>query len=377
MNVEPAVRYDRATRWAIWAAITAAILAVIWWILIPTSFYRGYLAAFVLLAGVPLGSAAILMTHVLTGGRWGLPLRPLLEAAILTVPLLAILFIPVLLGMRLLYPWTDPQVVAASEVLHNKEGYLNVPFFVLRAVVYFTAWIAGGFVLVMLARRQDEGGVPRQLPPVAAAGLIVYVLTATFAGIDWVASREPEWYSSIFGIYTIIGQVLTALSLVILALGWLSLRGPRELALSPSVFYDLGTLLIAMVVFHAYLAYFQFSIMWHGNVRLHVTWYAPRIRGVWGAVAVLLILIHFALPFAALLSRRVKRDPRPLMAVAALIVVARAVESAWSVIPTLESPGLLAVVPALAAAVALGGLWLAAFMWVWRRNWPGAAGATP
>jgi hypothetical protein len=197
----------------------------------------------------------------------------------------------------------------------------------------------------------------------------------TFAAVDWIASLQPEWYSSIFGMYIIVGQALTALALLILAVGWMTLRAGPEGGEPSGLFYDLGNLLLTLVVFHAYLAYFQFFIMWNGNIRQHVTWYAPRIHGFWGAVAVLLMLVHFFLPFAALLGRQVKRNPRPLMIVAAVILVARAIETAWATIPSLERPGFIAILPAVLGWVVLGGVWVAAFLWVWRRSDGGSSPA--
>ncbi|MCC6661242.1 MAG: hypothetical protein IT437_10190 [Phycisphaerales bacterium] len=354
-----------AARWAMAVALLGWAAGAAEFVLAPHVFLRGYLAAFVFWCGVPLGSGAILMLYYLVGGRWGQALRPLLECGAATIPILAILFIPVILGLWSLYPWADAARVAQSEALRHKAVYLNPAFFIVRAAAFFLIWCIGAWALVPRSRRAASGGpAPAAL---SAAGLIVYGLTVSLAAVDWIASLEPVWYSSVFGMYVMIGQALTALALAILGIVWLAPRHADPAAVV-GVLHDLGNLLLTFVILHAYLAYVQFLIIWNGNLPHQDSWYLPRSHGVWGAVSLLLILIHFALPFCALLFRRVKRNPRPMAAVAILILAAQAVEAVWMVVPSSAGPALAAVAPAVALIAGIGGLWLVLAARLWRRR---------
>lgn len=364
---ERTTRLAPAARWALYVALlgwAVGLLALFMW---PQNFLRGYLAAFVFWCGVPLGSGAILMTYYLVGGRWGRALRPLMECGVATVPLMALLFTPVVLGLWNLYPWTDTARTAGSETLSHKAPYLNPTFFIVRAGAFFIIWCVGGRLLVARSRRGATENPPSGMSALAAIGLIVYCLTATFAAIDWIASLEPVWYSSVFGMYVIVGQTLTALSLAILGVAWLAPRAEGAGA-AVSTLHDLGNLLLTLVILHAYLAYVQFLIIWNGNLHHEITWYLPRTRGLWGVVSLLLILIHFVLPFFALLFRNVKRNTRPMVAVAVLILVAQAVEAVWMVVPSLSGSGFLSIALATAMFAGIGGLWLALALRLWRRR---------
>jgi hypothetical protein len=400
--------FPASARWAFVIAVLSAIGAILGWIFAPDAFYHGYLVAFLLWVGAVLGSAVTLMTHHLVGGRWGRPLRPLLEAALLTTPLFAVLFIPLLFGLRDLYPWADARLVAGDEVLRHKRPYLNTSFFIVRAGAFFFIWIVWAWLLARWSRRQDRAApdtpTSGHLQAFAAAGLIVYLLTISFAGIDWIASLNSDWSSSIFGLYIFVGQALTAFAALILFTLGIQIRtrmggagvppvlrephttDPAVLPSpahpltpsphhpqdppQPTAVHDLGNLLLTLVVFHTYLAYSQFFISWNGNLPGHVGWYAPRMQGLWGVLAVALIVFHFFLPFCALLARRVKRNPVPLLLVAAVVLVARVGDLAWMVLPSARSAPWLSVLLTLAALVAIGGLWLVVLTRQYARVWP-------
>jgi hypothetical protein len=336
----------------------------------PGAFFFGYLCAFVLWFGVPLGCAAILMTHHLVNGRWGWSVRGPAEAALRTLPLVALLFVPVLFGLSRLYAWARPAAVAASPELTAKAGYLNEPFFLARAALFFLLWIVGGLLLLRGSRahrRAGGGWAPLRLARLAGAGLVVWGLTVTFAGIDWVGSLAATWYSTIFGLYILVGQALTALALVVVLITTL----PRPDGTEPvpaTVLHDLGNLMLMLVILHAYMGYSQFFIIWNGNKPEEIQWYLPRLHGLWGGVAVVLLVIHFFLPFFALLSRRVKRNAHLLRRVAVIVLAARVADAAWMVLPAFGGSRLHVAAAAMAAMVGVGGLWLAVFAWSWRRD---------
>lgn len=359
-------------RW-LFAGVGAALVALGLWLLLPRVAVRGYLAAFLFWCGAPLGGAAILMLHFLVGGRWGPPLRPALGAALRTLPLFVILFLPIAFALSSLYPWIDAGARAASETMSHRAAYLNPAFFLVRAFVFLGVWSVGG-VLLSAKSWQARQSIAPGVATWAAVGLIVYFLTASFAAYDWMASLVPEWYSSVLGMYVIIGQCLTALSLLIIVTTRF-LPDPNADEHVRGILHDLGNLLLVGVVLHAYLAYSQFFIAWNGNLSNEVSWYVPRTHGAWGWVSLLLIVVHFVLPFAALLSRRTKRSRRALAGVAWLILAAQAIEAVWMVTPTLDDSNLAAILPAGVSIVAVGGLWLAASAATLRRRIEQEAGA--
>ncbi len=366
----PAITMDAPTlaqhgRQALRAGLAALAVVGLCVLFAPRAALFAYLSAFLLWSGIPLGCAAILMLHHLGGGRWGLPIRPTMEAATITIPVLLLLFVPVALGLSQLYPWVHGS--HHDHLLERKQAYLNVPFFLTRAAAFLALWSAGAWLLFQRSTRHSDTQ-PAFSPRLAAPGLVIYVLTFSFAAIDWIGTLEPHWYSSIFGLYLLIGQALSAMTVLILLAATESTASEPAATGRIDALHDLGTLLLTLVILHAYVAYSQFFIIWNGNLPHEIGWYVPRSRGLWGWVAVLLILVHFGLPFALLLSRAVKRRPAWLVRVAIVIVVARCIESMWVVLPSYDGP-VLGVLPlAILSFVGVGGVWLAVFAAGWRRR---------
>lgn len=335
------------------AAALAAVLALAVWR--QEGFFHGYLAAFLLVVGLPLGALAILMVHHLTGGRWGWSVRPSLESAVATLPLVALLFTPLLLGLDDLYSFARPDAVAADHLLQHKQPYLNVPFWVVRTALFFALWITGAVLLRRWGRRDADAGAPTvRLLRLAACGLVLWVVTVTFAAIDWVGALQPHWYSSIWGAYVFIGFALTAHAIAVLSVTGAPWRPRGEV--SPDVLNDLGNLLLTLVILHAYLGFAQFFITWNGDQPHEIEWYLPRIRGGWTVVVVVLGATHFALPFLALLFRVVKRRRRALASIASVVLAARALEAVWFVLPVLDDENRYALLVAAVSAAAVGGL---------------------
>jgi hypothetical protein len=358
----PISRLSMAARGAVLVGVSALATAIFLGLFRPASFFCGYLCGFVLWSGVPLGAAAILMMHHLVNGRWGWSIRGPLEAAAGTLPLLLPLFVPVAIGVPQLYSWVHASAASGEQASPFRHLYLTQSLFLARALLFLVLWGAGGWLLVRWSRRQPVGAtdVSWGLARLSAAGLVVYFLTESFAGIDWVGSLTADWYSSVLGLYLIVGQALTGLAVLIL-LAVLLQRFGLENPLTPAMLNDLGNLLLAFVVLHAYLAYAQFFIIWNGNLPHANAWYQPRMHGVWGWISWLLIVIHFFLPFVALLFRRIKREQRILVGLVFVIVVARAIEALWLVLPTAPAPQWLGVLQAVLSMIGVGGLWLGVF----------------
>jgi hypothetical protein len=311
----------------------------------PDQFFRSWMIGFLFCLGLSLGSLGLLMMQHLTGGEWGLAGRRIFEAASRGLPYVTLIFIPLLFGMRRIFLWARPEAVAADHILQMKAPYLNVSFFIVRAVVYFVIWLGCMYYLNRWSDGQDRGEVAvtaadtRRFRVVSGPGLLLYALTITFASVDWVMSLDPHWFSTIFGLLLFTGQGLAAFAFVIAILALVSNVEPVASVISPRQFHDLGKLLLAFVMLWAYLSFSQFLIIWAGNLPDEIPWYLDRIRGPWGYVALLIAFGHFALPFVVLLSRDLKKNRMLLAKVAIAILIMRFVDIVWLVAPTFQHQG--------------------------------------
>jgi hypothetical protein len=364
----PADRVDRFQRTAliVGGAAAAVSIAGAFAFAGAEQFFRSYLAAFMLWLGMALGSLAILMLHHLTGGAWGMVIRRHLEAATRTLPFLTAAFLPILGALPVLYIWARPDVVAGDPVLQDKRPYLNVPFFIARAVIYFAIWNALAYVLNRWSSEQDAGerrpiGSERKFRQLSAPGLMAYGLTITFASVDWVMSLDPHWFSTIFGVLFMGGQGLSALAFAIAALAVTSNHEPLSQVVEPSHFHDLGKLLFAFIMLWAYFAFSQFLIIWSGNLPEEIPWYIERLHGGWGVVAMVILVGHFVLPFLLLLSRELKRNRRTVAMVAGALIVMRLIDLVWMIAPRPGHHGFPIHWLDVTLPVALGGIWIALF----------------
>lgn len=335
-----------------------------------SQFFHSYLIGFLFWLGVALGCAAILMLHHLVGGGWGVIIRRLLESGTRTTPLMALLMAPVLLGLPYIYSWTKAAPALPDSLRQFQHVYLARPFFIGRAAAYFGVWLILAYLLNRWSSEQDRTGSPlilRRLRALSGPGLAIYVLTATFASIDWLMSLVPEWYSTAFGLLFVVSEVLTALAFVVFAAMLLSGHEPLSSLFSRQRLLDLGNLLLTFVMLWAYIAFTQFLIIWTGNLPDEISWYRIHIRGGWIAITVVLLLFHFAVPFFLLLFRNVKGRTRTLAAIAAALLLVRLVDLWWIVTPTFHPAIRLHWMDVL-APVGIGGIWVAAFTWQLKRK---------
>jgi len=290
------------------------------WMIAPADFPHAWLAAVTFWIGWPLGSLALIFIHALTGGRWGFAIRRQLAMAVATLPLILPALIPILIVGRLLYPWMQP---AAGAELANRF-YLNAPFFYARVAIYLIVWL--GLALATLRALRQVNPEPR-LSRLAPAGLILLALTVTFFAVDFTLSLEPQFKSSIYGMLTGSEAVLLALSAALM--GASLMRADAE----PGAARDLGRLLFGLLVLWAYLDFMQLLIVWNSNLPDEAGWYAKRLAGSWGYLAVLVAVFHFALPFLVLIWPRVQRSRRATGLVATMLVAAEIPRAWWIVIP--------------------------------------------
>jgi hypothetical protein len=337
----------------------------------PEQFFRSYLLAYVFWLGIALGSCALVMLHNLTGGAWGAVIRRVLEAGMRTLPLMVVLFVPFLFGLSHLYEWAHPEHVASDALLQHKAFYLNIPFFLLRAGVYFLVWLGLAYFLDKWSsehERTAEPAVLRRLEALSGPGLVLYGGTLTFAAIDWVMSLEPHWYSTIYGLLFLVGQALTAMAFAIVVLSYLANHKPVSETVQATHFHDLGNLLLAFVMLWAYVTFSQYLIIWSGNLAEEVTWYLHRTQGGWEWIGLGLVVFHFILPFVILLSRDAKRRKQVLMKIAAAVLFMRLVDLFWLIAPSPPTSGFHIHWLNLLVPVGVGGLWLAYFCRQLRRR---------
>jgi len=334
----------------------------------PDEFYRAYLLGFMCWLGVALGSMAILMIRHLTGGGWGMVIRRILGAAMRTLPLLALLFIPVILGMHRIYIWAQPLDAIADKHLREHleditKTYLTTNGFIVRAVVYFAIWNLLSFLLSHWSKQADRAGAPdntQRFKAVAGPGLILYGFTISFAAIDWVMSLDPSWISTIFGLVILIGEVLSAMCFAVVVERILFNYKPMSEMLKPDFVHDHGKWMLTFVMVWAYFSFSQWLIIWAGNLPSEITFYLRRLNGGWGGIGLILALFHFAVPFAILLSRPFKRDIRRLVWLAVWLLLMRWVDLFWIIEPNF-SPTLKVTLADVVVPIAIGGLWLAYF----------------
>ncbi|MEN3327319.1 MAG: hypothetical protein V7638_2126 [Acidobacteriota bacterium] len=328
-------------------------------------FFQAYLIGWTFWTGIAVGSLALLMLQHLTGGGWGLVIRRSLEAAARTLPLMAVLFIPVLIGAHSIYhEWMDHEEVAKHPAVQFKSGYLNLPFFTVRFVIYFGIWIALAFFLNKWSLAQDrtaDNRYTKNMRLLSGGGMVALIFSVTFASIDWYMSIEPDWFSTIYGFIFVAAWSLSALAFVIAVMARLAREEPMRRIVAPLHFHDLGKLLLALVMLWAYFAFSQFLIIWSGNLPEEITWYLKRIYGGWGALIITIGILHFFAPFLFLLSRGIKRNPGKLVLVAVLVLVMRSVDLLWMLAPAFHHR--MWILMDVAALIGFGGLWLALFTW--------------
>jgi hypothetical protein len=362
----PAAR--TAQRAALGVAAVALGLCLVGAIVRPAQFFHSWLLAFYSLLALGLGSLALLMLHHLTGGVWGIAIRRILEASSQTLPLLLVLFLPVLAGLPDNYQWArgvQPHESTGEQRFAEQEAYYQLPFFLVRAAIYFAVWWGLIFLLGRWSAEHDRTGDPavaRRAQQASGVGLVLYGTTVTFSGIDWVMSLDEHWASTIFGPIVATSQMLAAMAMAIVIVTLLANHPLLSAVAAPRLWNDLGNLLLAFVMLWTYMAFSQFLLMWSGNLPEEISWYKRRTDGGWIVVAVLLAVCSFALPFCFLLMRDVKRNPARLRAVALLVLAMSFVNQYWLIAPAFSESLWLDWLD-IAALAGAGGLWVAMFLW--------------
>lgn len=363
---------DRFQRIALIVGIVGAVGCLAGAFIQPVQFFQSYLFGFIFWFGLTLGGMAATMLQHLVGGAWGASIRRVLEANASQVPLVAALFVPILVGMWLgdLYPWTRPEVAAEPAVVAKTIGdihYLDPLWFTVRAVMYFVIWAGMAYVLNKRSLEQDRTRDERIAPwlrSFSGPGMVIYFLTVTLAAVDWGMSLEPDWYSSMYGVIYIIGQGLSTWAFTIVVMHLLRGYEPIKTVMNRQRFQDVGNLMFAFTILWAYVQFSQYLIIWSGNIAEETPFYAHRSNGGWEYFAIALMLCQFFLPFFILMVRAVKRNSNMLLRVALFVIAVRFIDLFWLIKPSFYPDGVQIDWTDIVAPIAIGGIWLAGFIQV-------------
>ena len=355
---------------AVGALLGAAVCAILG-AANPKQFFFSWLVSLLFFLSLTLGGLFFVLIQYAAQGEWGIVLRRIGETIFATIPVMAALFLPVLFGLHDLYLWTVPGAADHDALLRWKAPYLNVPFFLVRAALYFGIWSFIALLYYRGSRGQDATGDPRvsaRLRRLAGPALIVLALTQTFASFDWIMSLTPHWYSTMFGVYFFAGSFvgfIALLSVVVVAMRQAELLNT---IISAEHLHDIGKLLFAFTAFWAYIAFSQFFLMWYANLPEETVWFKARMEGSWMQASLFLMAGHFVAPFFYLMGRTVKRKGATLAAGGAWMLAMHFVDLYWQIMPTLHPEGIRPSVLDVAALVTVGGCFVAAASWLLRRQ---------
>lgn len=333
-------------------------------------FFASYLFGYLFWLGLALGCFTIAMIHYVTGGRWGYPIRRFLEAGFSTLPLMILLFIPICFGLHELYPWARADELAHEKVLARRLPYMEAPWFITRALVALLLWTAMAWLLRRWSLTQDattDVRPSRRLRKLSGIGVLVFPLTATFVYVDWIMSLEKEWYSTIFAVIILAGQVLSAFAFATVLLKLFENEEPLSPSLSTLIYHQLGNLLLTFVLFWTYVSFGQLLIVYSANLPQEIKWYLHRIAGSWKIVVAIIAGLHFFVPFFLLLFRVMKKNPRYLVTIATTLFLVHLIAVYWLIAPTFHQTGVELSWLDFAAPVGVGGVWMATFLWLLAR----------
>ncbi len=330
-----------------------------------SQFFFSYLSAYIFWITFIWGALFFAFLHHLTGADWSIVFRRILETVMMTIPLMAVLFIPILLGMHDLYHWSHEEAVAADPLLLKKAAYLNTFFFTIRTVIYLTIWFLLARSLYKTSLAQDNGYHKNQtikMKKISAPGMILFALSITFASFDWLMSLDAHWYSTIFGVYIFSGSLLAILTFLVIFGSLLRKKGILKEVITIEHYHDLGKFLFAFIIFWGYIGFSQYFLIWYANIPEETIWYLHRWEGSWKIITLILVFGHFLIPFLILMPRAVKRNLNALKIIAIWIIIMHWIDIYWLVLPNLHHHGMHISWMDLTAIIGIGGLFIWYFL---------------
>lgn len=327
---------------------------------------RSWLLGFIFWGGIAIGSLGVLILQYITGGAWAVVIRRTVEAGSRTLPLVFVLFIPILLGIGSLYEWSH---LHDDPIIKHRGWYLTTGGFIARTIIYFAVFGVMMYLLNKWSGEQDKAGNYEEsakflgtATAFSGPAMVVFCLAVSFAAIDWTMTLDPHWFSTIWGFLYIAGWGLSCFCFSVVILAYLADRPPMNQVLGKRHFHDIGKLMLALVMVWAYFNLSQFLIIWSGNIPEETPWYLTRMKNGWGMVGLILIIFHFAFPFVLLLSRDLKRNKKWLAMIAVFVLVMRLIDMFYHIGPSPTTTGghggfHLSWMD-IAAPVGIGGIWL-------------------
>lgn len=327
-------------------------------------FFFSYLISFLFFTSISLASLILIMIHHITRSSWGVVMRRIPESFASNIWIWAFFIIPVLLGMGTLYHWAHADAVAHDPLLSEKTGYLNVPFFVIRQLIYFSIWGYLGHRLHKVSVEMDETndwGLTELLKKLSGPGILIFGLTVAFASFDWLMSIDPHWFSTMFGVYFFAMSFQALFPILILMVFWMHKKGILENTIQKSHIFDLGAWFFGFTVFYAYIAFSQFLLIYYANIPEETIWFYDRLEGSWAYISYGLIICRFAIPFIVLMNRDMKHNTKILMFVSFLVIFMHIAEIYWIIMPTLHHHGIALSWLDFATLIGLGGIFMGLF----------------
>jgi hypothetical protein len=346
--------------------VLGIVLCAIGFLVDSRQFFYSYLAAYTFWLTIVVSGLFFVMLQHLVNAVWSIVVRRLAESLMMAIPLMAILFIPVIFGIHDLYLWSHPDVVATDKILQGKSGFLNIGFFIVRSVVYFAVWFLLAWSVYKASIAQDSGFDEKRVARVrriSAIGVILFAFTVTYAAFDWIMSLDPHWYSTIFGVYVFAGGLLAVIAFMSLAFIYLRKQGILKDEVTMEHYHDLGKLLFAFMVFWAYIAFSQYLLIWYADIPEEIIWYQHRWVGSWKIFSLLIPIGHFGIPFVIMITRGAKRSLKMMTVMSLWLLAMHWVDVYWLVLPNLSHENMQLSWMDAASLLAVTGLVISMF---WR-----------
>lgn len=345
-------------------------LSAVGFLIDPHQFFHSYLVSYAYWVSLGVGGLFFVLLHHLVGVEWSIVLRRITETVMVTLPVMAVFFLPVIFGMHDLYHWSHPEAVAEDPILQGKSGYLNPVFFIVRTAIFFAVWFVLARLLYRYSIRQDQGeNTTSKMHNLSAAGMILFAFTVTYAAYDWLMSLEPHWYSTIYGVWFFAGSILTYLCFTVVFGLFLRGKGVLETAIKTDHYHDLGKLMFAFTIFWAYIAFSQYFLIWYANIPEETIYYLKRWNGSWQTVSLVLVFGHLMFPWLALVSRGAKRNLLFLKLIAIWVLVMHWVDLHWAVMPNHHKDGFHLSWMDVSTMLGIGGM----FLWYFFRRFSAQA----